>query len=83
MKNSTYVTFAQECITRAGTWLDKYNGQYPMDRWKHKANYTLLELDRQRRERLRKLELSIKNLDAAIAEIEVEMAYVNKELEDR
>lgn len=82
MKNSTYVTFAQECITRAGTWLDKYNDQYPMDRWMHKSNYTGLELGRQQRERRRKLELSIKNLNAAIAEIEVEMAYLEEEIKN-
>lgn len=82
MKNSTYITFAQECITRAGTWLTKYNDQYPMERWKHEANYTRMELERQRRDRLRKLELSIKNLNAAILEIEVEMAYLENEIKN-
>ena len=82
MYTRDFVDFAKQCTGRATKWLNKYLEQGPLDC--ARLGYYITPWDRTRydMERRRKLELSLKNLNAAIAEVEVEMAYLDEEIKN-
>ena len=85
MYTRDFVGFAKECTGRATKWLNKYLEQgavNPKECGSQMLAVTPWERARYDRERRRKLELSVKNLNAAIAEIEVEMAYLDEEIKN-
>ena len=75
-----YVGFAKECTDRAKGWLEKYQGQPAYVLGSIRSRLDRLSILTARR---RKLELAIKNFNAAIAEVEVEMAYLDEEIKNQ
>ncbi len=76
-ENMNYVQFAMECTDRAKGWLEKYEEQ-PAILGPMPGRLVRLSIMTARR---RKLELAVKNLKTAIAEIEVEMSYTDMDIE--
>ena len=69
--NRDYTGFAIESANRAVKWIHRY--EEDIRRESHR-DYSKVLLNG----RIKKLELAIKNLNAAIAEVEVEIAYLNR-----
>lgn len=69
--NRDYTGFAVESAKRAVKWIRKYEEDIRLESHRDYSKVLM-------KSRLKKLELAIKNFNTAIAEVEVEIAYLNR-----